>query len=51
MKRGSASELRLCAEYGASQGEESVLQTQGGRVRSLAFLSILREVPLLFQTC
>jgi hypothetical protein len=51
VKRGSAAELRPCLEQGASQGEEAVLADSGregeisagvGRVRSLAFLSILQ---------
>src|SRR6185295_20291031 len=50
LKRDSS--LRPCLGQGASQGEESVLADSGregeitaraGRVRSLAFLSILRE--------
>jgi len=45
---------------GASLGEEAVLADSGragevvagvGRVRRLAFLSILRGAALLFQTC
>ncbi len=52
MKRWSVAELRPCLGQGASLGEEAVLADLGragevparvGRVRSLAFLSILRE--------
>ena len=52
--------LRPCLGKGASQGEESVLADSGregeitaraGRVRSLAFLSILRDIHLLSMTC
>ena len=52
--------LRPCLGQGASLGEEAVLADSGrvgeiparvGRVRNLAFLSILRGVPLLSQTC
>jgi hypothetical protein len=53
-------ELRPCLGQGASQGDESVLAGSGregeitagvGRVKSLAFLSILRGILLLIQTC
>jgi hypothetical protein len=46
--------LRPCSGQGASQGDESVLADSGreseitarvGRVRSVAFLNILRECP------
>ncbi len=49
-----------CLGQGASLGEETVLTDSGragevaagvGRVRSLAFLSILRGILLLFQIC
>jgi len=59
VKRGSAAELRLCSGQGASLGEDAVSADAGrlgevaagvGRVRSLAFLSILRGRVLLFQT-
>ncbi len=42
MKRGSVSELRPCVGQGASR------RARVGRVRSLAFLSILSAVFLLF---
>ena len=51
--------LRPCLGQGASLGEEAVLAdsvrvgeipARVGRVRNLAFLSILRGVPLLSQT-
>ena len=51
--------LRPCLELGASLGEEAALADSGregevvaraGRVRSLAFLSILHAVLLLYQT-
>ena len=54
------SPLRPCLGQGASLGEEAVLADSGragevaarvGWVRSLAFLSILRDVLLLPQTC
>jgi hypothetical protein len=57
MKRGSDAELRPCLGQGASLGEEAVLADSGragevsawvGRVRRLAFLSILRDFILLF---
>src|SRR4029077_16001443 len=60
VKQGSVSKLRPCLGYGASLGEEAVLAGSGGagevaarvgRVRSLAFLSILCSVPLSSQTC
>ena len=53
MKRGSAAKLRPSLGQGASLGEEAVLPDSGragevaagvGRVRSLAFVSILRAV-------
>jgi hypothetical protein len=56
VKRGSTEELWPCLGKGASLGEEAVLADLGragevvarvGRVRSLAFLSILLDVPLL----
>jgi hypothetical protein len=52
VKRGLGAELRPCLGKGVSLGEEAVLADLGragevaarvGRVRSLAFLSILRE--------
>ena len=45
MKRGSAAELRPCPRNGVSW------RAGVGRVRSLAFLSILRGVLLRFHTC
>ena len=57
MKRGSVAELPPCLGQGASLGEEAVLADSGragevaagvGRVRRLAFLSILRDFILLF---
>ena len=58
MKRGSDAELRPCPRNGASLGEEAVLADSGragevtagvGRVRSLAFLSILCEDLLYLE--
>jgi len=55
----SASSLQTCLGQGASLGEEAVLADSGrageitirvGWVRSLDFLSILRDVLPLFQT-
>ena len=60
MKRWLAEELRPCLGQGASQGEEAVLADSGregeisarvGRVRNLAFLTILRRVSILLNTC
>ena len=45
MKRGSAAELRPCPRNGASR------RAGAGRVRRLAFLSILRGALLLSQMC
>ncbi len=60
MKRGSVAELRPCLGQGASLGGEAALADSGragevaakvGRVKRLAFLSILCGAALLFQTC
>jgi len=60
VKRGSTAEVRPCLGEGAHLGEEAVSADSGragevaagvGRVRRLAFLSILRGAALLFQTC
>jgi hypothetical protein len=57
VKRGSVAELRPCLGQGASLGGEAALADSGragevaakvGRVRRLAFLSILRDFILLF---
>ena len=57
MKRGPASELRPCPRNGVFLGKEAVLADSGregevvagvGWVRSLAILSILRVVRIIF---